>query len=64
MRTWSVETESNSWNDDEFNGTFDECIDYCNKKEYIIDGKFARLVEIEIDERGCVVDCYDIVNEL
>ena len=61
---WSVETEANSWNDDEFNGTFDECVQYCKANDYKIDGEFARLAEIEVDERGCVIDTYRIVEDI
>lgn len=32
-RAWSVELESNAWQDDTFNGTVNECIRYCQKKE-------------------------------
>ena len=64
MKLWSVETEANSWNDDEFNGTFDECVQYCKVNDYKIDGEFARLAEIEVDERGCVIDTYRIVEDI
>lgn len=55
MRTWSVELEVNSWDDDLFNGTFEDCLKYCAERSYIIDGCECRLAEIEIDENGCVV---------
>ncbi|MCM1039842.1 MAG: hypothetical protein NC434_11010 [Ruminococcus sp.] len=64
MRTWSVEHEANSWNDDLFNGTYDECIAYCNEKGYKIDGVECRLAEVEVDERGSVIDTYSIVDEI
>ena len=63
-KTWSVEHKSNSWNDDMFNGTYEECIAYCHKKEYKIDGVECRLAEIEVDENGCVIDTYKIINEV
>lgn len=62
-RLWSVEHEANSWNDDMFNGTYSECVEYCKKHDYKIDGVECRLAEIEVDEAGCVIDTYDIVNE-
>lgn len=65
MKTlWSVELEANSWEDDLFNGTFDECVKYCEEYDYTIDGKEARLVKILVDEDGCVLEALEIVNEL
>lgn len=64
MRIWSVELETNSWNNDIFNGTFEECVEYCRENDYTIDGIHARLAEIEVDEDGCWTYCYDIVEEL
>lgn len=65
MKTlWSVELEGNMWNDDTFNGTFDECVEYCKKYNYLIDGKEARLAKILVDENGCVLEALEIVNEL
>ena len=63
MVMWSVELEANSWNDDTFNGTFDECVKYCEENGYKVDGKDARLAEVEMED-GCVTYTYDIVNEL
>lgn len=64
MKLWSVELDANSWNDDLFNGTYDECVQYCEEHNYKIDGEECRLAEIEVDERGCVVDTYNIVTEV
>ena len=56
MMTWSVELKDNSWNDDTFNGTYEECIKYCEDNDYTIDGETARLAEIEVDANtGCVI---------
>lgn len=63
MRTWSVETETNSWNDDLFNGLFDECISYCKEYDIVLDGKNARLAEIVLDDCNAVVDCIDFYTE-
>lgn len=65
MKTlWSVELEGNMWNDDTFNGTFDECVEYCEEYNYLIDGKEVRLAKILVDENGCVLEVLEIVNEL
>ena len=63
-KIWSVEHNANSWDDDMFNGTFDECVEYCKENNYKIDGVECRLAEIGLDERGCVVETYNIVNEI
>lgn len=60
---WSVELEANSWCDDTFNGTYEECIQYCNDYEYKIDGIEARLVKVLIED-GCVIEAMEIANEI
>lgn len=60
---WSVELEANTWNDDTFNGTYDECIQYCEDYDYKIDGKEARLAHVVIED-GVVIDTIEIVNEV
>lgn len=60
---WSVELEGNSWNDDTFNGTYEECVKYCEEADYRIDGKEARLAKVLIDG-NYVVECLEIVEEL
>ena len=60
MKKWSVELEANSWNDDTFIGSFEECIEYCKKYDYKLDGKEARLAEVEVED-GCIVFTYDII---
>lgn len=65
MKTiWSVELEGNMWNDDSFNGTFEECIEYCKENDYKIDGKEARLAEIVVDDKNCVIDTIQIVEKI
>ena len=54
---WSVEL-SPYYNDDTFNGTFDECIEYCRNMEYII-GKDCRLVKI-LEEDGYFLETLEI----
>lgn len=61
---WSVELESNSWDDDLFNGTFEECVKYCEERDYKIDGEEARLAKLQLDESRYVVECLEIVNEI
>lgn len=64
--TWSVELEATGFTDDTFNGTYDECIQYCEENDYKL-GRDARLVEI-LTEDGIVIEClnieYDIDTEV
>lgn len=62
-KMWSVELEGNSWNDDTFNGTYEECIEYCQEQNYKIDGQDARLAKILVED-GCVLEVLEIVEEL
>ncbi len=61
---WSVELEATLWSDDIFNGTYEECVDYCKQNNYEIDGSNARLAKILVDDDGCVAETLDIVDEL
>ena len=61
--TWSVELEANSWSDDLFNGTFDECVDYCKNNDYKIDGITGRLAKVLLDG-NCVSEVLEICEEL
>ena len=64
MKTlWSVELEANGYEDDTFNGTFEECIEYCKDYDYAI-GTDCRLAKILVDEDGFVAECLEIVEEL
>ena len=60
---WSVELEANGYEDDTFNGTFEECIEYCKDYGYAI-GKDGRLAKIVVEEDGCVSECVEIVEEI
>lgn len=60
---WSVEVKANSWDDDLFNGTYEECIEWCNNHKYVI-GNDCRLAKILVDEDGCMVECLEIVKEI
>lgn len=56
---WSVEVEGNSYNDDLFNGTHDECMDYIKNNGFEL-GNGCQLAKIVIDERGCAIDTLEI----
>ena len=74
-KTWSVETEENYWNDDLFNGTLEECIEYCKEKDIKVDGENARIMKRCLDENGVIdlweeciddidsVECKDFLND-
>ena len=56
MNLWSVECESNSWNDDLFVGTYDDCINYiCTHNMF----EGVRLALVEVVD-GQVIDCLEI----
>ena len=55
---WSLEL-SPYYDDDTFNGTFDECVEYCRDMEYII-GKDCRLAKILVNEEGCFLETLEI----
>ena len=54
---WSVEL-SPYYDDDTFNGTFDECIEYCRNMGYSI-GKDCQLAKI-LTEDGCFLETLEI----
>ena len=65
MKTvWSVELEANNWDDDLFNGTFEECVKYCEERDYKVDGEEARLAKLQLNEDGSVAECLEIVDEI
>ena len=61
-RIYSVEIEQNNYNDDLFNGTFEECVAYCKEHNYTRENSDVRIAEIEVED-GCVIDCLDIITE-
>lgn len=63
-KTWSVETEGNDWNDDLFNGSLEECIEYCKDKNINVDGSNARIAKICLDEHGGVDFCEELINDV
>lgn len=62
MEIWSVQLENNSWNDDTFNGTFDECLEYCDGMGYEI-GAGCRLGRILVKDTTCV-ETLEIVEDI
>lgn len=60
--TYSVQTEVNSWCNDEFNGTLDECKAYCREQEYQIDGESCRIALILCDSDDFVVEELNYIN--
>lgn len=60
---WSVELEATLWADDTFNGTYEECVQYCSENDYKIDGNEARLSKLLVED-GCVLQTLEIVEEL
>ena len=63
MRTYSVQIEENSYDDDLFNGTFEECVDDINRQGYTREENDVRIAEIEVDDKGTVTYTYDIITE-
>lgn len=63
MRTYSVQIEGNSYDDDLFNGTFEECVDYIDQQGYTREENDVRIAEIEVDDKGTVTYTYDIITE-
>ena len=61
---WSVEIEANNWDDDLFNGTFNECLEYCKNEGYKIDGEEARLALVTLDAGGCCIYCNEITADI
>lgn len=60
---WSVELEANLWADDIFNGTYEECVEWCRKNGYKIDGEEARLARLLAGD-DCVLETLEIVDDL
>lgn len=58
MKIYSVECESNDWNDDLFNGDLQDCLNYINNycDEERTEGK-VRIALLEVDDNGVVIEC-------
>lgn len=59
--------EEKDWNDDLFNGSLEECIEYCKDKNIKVDGENARIMKICLDENGSInfwEECVDDVDSV
>lgn len=63
MRTYSVLIEQNAYDDDLFNGSFKECVDFINECGYTREDNDVKIAEIEVGEDGCAIYTYDIITE-
>lgn len=61
---WSVELKANSYADDTYCGTFEDCIKYCWDHKHPLDGINARLALIETDDMGRVIDTLKFYSEV
>ena len=59
--TYSVEIKQNDYNDDLFNGTLAECIDYIRECDYTVLDNDVRIARILIDNDNTVVECLEII---
>ena len=53
---YSVQIEQNSYEDDLFNGTFEECVEYIAEHEYTVEDNDVRIAEITDDGDPLVTD--------
>ena len=57
---YSVEIEQNGYEDDLFNGTFEECVEYINEHEYTREENDVRIAHV-VEDGDHIVD--DIITE-
>lgn len=62
INIWSVEITPD-FADDIFNGTLEECREYCEEYGYKI-GEDCRIAKISVNDRFCVVDTLEIIEEV
>jgi len=62
--TYSVELKANNYEDDTFNGTLDECIEYITKDLELEIGDEARIAKILVDNEGLVLETLEIIESL
>lgn len=60
--TYSVESEDNAYNDDEFCGSLEECEKYA--KKYYTLGKNAQIALITLDDDACVNYTHNILYDV
>lgn len=58
MKIYSVEIEWNSYNDDLFCGTYQECVNYCKEQGYTFNEDGARIALIDEYDGYC----FDIIE--
>ena len=58
---YSVEIKQNNYNDDLFNGTLAECIDYIKEYEYTVLDNDVRIARILIDNDDTVTECLEVI---
>ena len=63
MKTYSVQLESNTWMDDTFNGSLEDCLHYCITNRYIAGTRIAQ-VEIESDDTVSFTHDYNNIIDL
>lgn len=61
--TYSVEIEQGSYADDIFNGTFEECVQYCKDNDYTREANDVRIAKILVDDDKTVAETLDIITE-
>lgn len=61
--TYSVEIEQNSYMDDLFNGTYEECVEYITENGYSREENDVRIAKIAVDEDECVAETLEIITE-
>lgn len=61
--TYSVEIEQTMYSDDLFNGTFEECVEYINEKEYTREENDVRIAKILLEDDGTVAECLKLITE-
>ena len=61
--TYSVQHVSNSYNDDLYNGTLEECIHYIEKNEMMTNEYDAQIALINVQTDGCTDYTHEIIKE-
>ena len=59
---YSVEIKQNDYNDDLFNGTLAECIDYIQEYGYTALDNDVRIAKIMLDSDSTVTECLEIIS--
>ena len=59
---YSVEIKQNNYNDDLFNGTLAECVDYIRKSGYSSFANDVRIARLLLDNDNTVAECLEIIT--